>query len=145
MFCPTCGAEYREGYVNCTDCRVALVPELPADWNKADSWSPLPPKKFLLWFVPLSFVFPFVLLIVPTLFGRGNFNLLFWFVDCVCTVSSFGSLWMIYQAIRYEERVKSWILLAFVPFMFIWYRLIRYPVRPKLVRAEEQSGTDSSA
>ncbi len=29
MFCPKCGAEYREGFVKCADCGVALVKEPP--------------------------------------------------------------------------------------------------------------------
>jgi hypothetical protein len=29
MFCPKCGAEYNEGVVECYDCGVPLVPELP--------------------------------------------------------------------------------------------------------------------
>ena len=28
MFCPECRAEYREGFTECADCRVPLVPEL---------------------------------------------------------------------------------------------------------------------
>ena len=29
MFCPKCRAEYREGFTECADCKVLLVPELP--------------------------------------------------------------------------------------------------------------------
>jgi hypothetical protein len=29
MFCPKCGAEYRQGFWTCNDCNVALVHELP--------------------------------------------------------------------------------------------------------------------
>ncbi len=29
MLCPECGAEYREGILECSDCQTALVPELP--------------------------------------------------------------------------------------------------------------------
>ena len=29
MFCPRCRAEYREGFLQCADCRVALDCELP--------------------------------------------------------------------------------------------------------------------
>jgi hypothetical protein len=29
MFCPQCGAEYRQGFERCSDCRVALVRKAP--------------------------------------------------------------------------------------------------------------------
>ena len=29
MLCPTCGSEYRDGFVRCADCDVDLVSELP--------------------------------------------------------------------------------------------------------------------
>ena len=29
MFCPQCKAEYRSGFVKCSDCDIALVDELP--------------------------------------------------------------------------------------------------------------------
>jgi Putative prokaryotic signal transducing protein len=31
MFCPECRAEYEEGYTECSDCRIPLVWELPAE------------------------------------------------------------------------------------------------------------------
>lgn len=31
MYCPECGAEYRAGFFQCSDCDVPLVHELPAD------------------------------------------------------------------------------------------------------------------
>ncbi len=34
MYCPRCGVEYRAGFTECADCRVALVaekPQLPKD------------------------------------------------------------------------------------------------------------------
>lgn len=29
MFCPTCRAEYREGFTRCSDCRIELVERAP--------------------------------------------------------------------------------------------------------------------
>src|SRR5579883_1773544 len=29
MYCPVCGAEYRQGFSMCSDCQVALVPDPP--------------------------------------------------------------------------------------------------------------------
>jgi hypothetical protein len=31
MFCPKCRAEYRPGFTECSDCKVPLVVELPAE------------------------------------------------------------------------------------------------------------------
>ncbi len=31
LFCPQCGAEYREGFLECSDCQVTLVAELPSE------------------------------------------------------------------------------------------------------------------
>lgn len=31
MFCPKCGAEYREGFTECADCRVPLVWDKPPE------------------------------------------------------------------------------------------------------------------
>jgi hypothetical protein len=37
MFCPQCYAEYREGFVECSDCHVPLVSRLPEPAPPADS------------------------------------------------------------------------------------------------------------
>ena len=29
MYCPKCGAEYREGFTDCADCRIPLVAQMP--------------------------------------------------------------------------------------------------------------------
>ncbi len=42
--------------------------------------------------------------------------------------SSLGGFWMMYRAIRYERHPLARILLAFVPYSFLWYYFER--VRP---------------
>ena len=43
--------------------------------------------------------------------------------------SSLGGIWMIYRAVRYERHPLAKILLAFVPYSFLWYYFER--VRPR--------------
>ncbi len=31
MFCPKCRAEYREGFVECSDCQIPLVDQIPQE------------------------------------------------------------------------------------------------------------------
>lgn len=33
-FCPECGSEFREGFTQCKDCGVPLVPDLPPDFQE---------------------------------------------------------------------------------------------------------------
>jgi hypothetical protein len=42
---------------------------------------------------------------------------------------SVGAFWMIYMAIRHERRPLAYILLAFIPYTFLWYYFDR--VRPR--------------
>jgi hypothetical protein len=37
MFCPQCHVEYREGFVECSDCHVPLTDDLPESGTPADS------------------------------------------------------------------------------------------------------------
>lgn len=50
----------------------------------------------------------------------------------VYTISPFGAFWMMYQAIRYERYPGKYVLLAFVPFLFIWYWQGRFRMRQSL-------------
>jgi hypothetical protein len=42
-----------------------------------------------------------------------------------------GAFWMMYMSIRHEKNPLPMILLAFIPFTFLWYYVER--VRPKTV------------
>lgn len=44
---------------------------------------------------------------------------------------SVGAFWMIYVAIRHEKHPLRYILLAFIPYTFLWYYFDR--VRPRRV------------
>src|SRR5579859_749143 len=134
MYCPKCRAEYRAGFDKCSDCGVELVVELPPP-------SPQDPEvrekerpdlartsHFLAWFVPMLVYF--VLLFGVTFRPRLLSNIFFAvFLFSLMFMANIGAYWMIYQAIRYERRVGRYVLLAFVPFMFVWYSLVRVPLR----------------
>jgi hypothetical protein len=36
MFCPKCGAEYRQGFYRCSDCDIPLVDQLPEEGSVTD-------------------------------------------------------------------------------------------------------------
>ena len=42
MFCPQCRVEYREGFVECSDCHIPLVDRLPEPGTPADSLIDVP-------------------------------------------------------------------------------------------------------
>ena len=139
MFCPNCGAEYRPGFISCSDCGIELMPSLPADWAKSrqapqnDRPERARPSQFLAWFLPMaSFYAATVLLMVVPSLAHNSFFLLF--LVLLITVHNFGALWMLYQSIRYEEHVGRYVLLSLIPFMFVWYRLVRYHLRPEIER-----------
>jgi len=68
----------------------------------------------------------FTVWIRPSLFENTYIALL---LMCFMLFGNIGSFWMIYQAVRHEKRVGKYVLLSFVPFMFVWYSLVRVPLR----------------
>lgn len=93
-----------------------------------------PSKEFLLWFIPLACVAGFLPFYLLTRLHLPGFHPLVVLVVLVHTVVPIGAWWLIYQAVRYEIRVGRYVLLAFIPFGFLWYRFVRYPHRPKVIR-----------
>ena len=134
MFCPNCRAEYRPGFARCSDCEVNLVEDLPPqnpqdpELNENERPDLADTPNFLAWFIPMCiyFVFFFGVLIRRSLIE--NTRVLLFFVPLIL-FSAVGSFWMIYQAVHYERRVGKYVLLSFVPFMFVWYSLVRVPLR----------------
>jgi hypothetical protein len=139
MFCPLCKAEYRPGFTRCSDCDAGLVEVLPLQeednsrvrqWDRPDQ---APPAVFLAWFAPMVFFCAFYLLVTirPAVLHNFFFAV---FLFAFVFAQNIGAFWMLYQAIRYEKRVGRYVLLSFVPFMFVWYSLVRYPLRRELPR-----------
>ena len=134
MFCPNCRAEYREGFTRCSDCNVELVNVLPppsanASEPREDERPDLArPAHFLVWFLPMAsfYIVTLLVMVVPSI---AKSFLFLGVVLILITTNNFGLLWMLYQSIRYERRVGKYVLLSFVPFMFIWYSLVRLPLR----------------
>jgi|HubBroStandDraft_6_1064221.scaffolds.fasta_scaffold456456_1 hypothetical protein len=63
-------------------------------------------------------------------------------------VGNLGSYWMLYKAIRYEDKPLLFALLAFVQFAFIWYFVARYRAgrvnrEPIALRIAEQNSEQS--
>lgn len=72
----------------------------------------------------------FWIVVAPGIPGKAVFAVLY---AAVCTVMAVGVFWMIYFAIRNEKCPWPMILLAFVPYAFLWYYFeqVRLGRRPK--------------
>ena len=142
MFCPNCRAEYRPGFIRCSDCGVELVevipPPGPRDSEVRENERPdlARTSHFLAWFVPMLVyvVLCFGVSVRPELIRNIFFVV---FLISLSMLANFGAYWMLYQAVRYERRVGRYVLLAFVPFMFVWYSLVRVPLRKEFQRDSE--------
>jgi hypothetical protein len=58
----------------------------------------------------------------------------------VFAVPPLGTFWMFYVTIRYEKRPLPLILVAFVPYAFLWYYFER--VRPGKLTRPDGTATD---
>lgn len=139
MFCPKCRAEYRSGFTRCSDCQIELVEELPpanlqdpeVDVNSRPDLAPR--RFFLAWFLPMCvyLILFFGTWVRPRLIQNPFLGV---FLICLGFAANIGAFWMMYQAVRYERRVGRYVLLAFIPFMFVWYSLVRVPLHKAFQR-----------
>jgi hypothetical protein len=135
MFCPECRVEYRPGFARCSDCGADLVADLPPP--RIPSVSELTENErpdlastsyFLAWFMPMCIWFVLLFGVWARPFLLGNIRFMLFYVPFLFA-SSFGSFWMVNQALRHEKRAGKYFVLSFVPFLFIWYSIVRVPLR----------------
>ena len=134
MFCPNCRSEYRQGFAQCSDCGVGLVeiltPPNPQDPELSKNERPdlASTHAFLAWFLPMSVyvILNFGVWVRPVLMKNMYFIC---FLVPLILAGNLGTFWMLYQAVRYERRVWRYVLLSMVPFMFVWYSIVRLPLR----------------
>ena len=73
-----------------------------------------------------------------TIPGVPRNPLLMFLVVVVFAVPPLGAFWMLYMSVRHEKHPLPMILLAFIPYTFLWYYFER--VRPgKLLRDSRTS------
>ncbi len=46
-------------------------------------------------------------------------------------IGPFGSAWALYQCIRYEKRPLPYVIIAFLPYGFVWYYFERFSKRDR--------------
>jgi len=127
MFCPRCQSEYREGFTHCADCDVALVHKVSKSKRQAES---TPTRHSVIWIPAMAIFYLLFFHMWFTRYPMENHILAVITIVFLMT-NNIGTLWMIYQSIRYEKNVKRYFLLAFIPVMFLWYYLERYQYRNK--------------
>lgn len=66
--------------------------------------------------------------------GWDTHPLLTALVAAIFGVPAIATYWMIYDAVRYEKRPWPYIVLAFVPYLFIWHYFERVRKRGPLER-----------
>jgi hypothetical protein len=119
MFCPVCRAEYREGFTRCSSCEAELIDALPQVETPASS-APTASTYSLAYVLPVAFCIYFLFFVWTLRNGKPHQSVVIPFVF-LTAVSNFGSLWMIYQSVRHEEKPVRYILWAMVPFSSFWY------------------------
>src|SRR5712664_3029554 len=83
--------------------------------------------KMFLWIFLGLFVTGLAFWIIATP-GVPRNPLLMFLVVVVFAVPPFGAFWMLYMSIRHEKYPLPMMLLAFIPYTFLWYYFER--VRP---------------
>lgn len=108
MFCPNCSAEYRPGFIRCSDCSTELIEAKPSDRQNPNSreneWPGAAGSYFLVWFVPtVCFLTLLSAVWVRPALLKNSFVAVA--LALLTMMENWGGYWMPYQALRYE---KTW-------------------------------------
>jgi hypothetical protein len=106
------------------------VPQLPLPGTKEYVWLDEPVKSYsLIWALGGAYLLLcFLGLSLPGL-SFGVTALLTGLVGLASLVANIGTLWMLYQSIRYEIRPLLFCVLSIIPFSFVWYYYERHTKR----------------
>lgn len=130
LICPEDATRAREIIHQISD---AAVPQTSLTRSTGYVWHDEPVRSYLLAWLPGLIYLAFVVFFSP-LGARSETGFPFTSVAeavfaFVYFVSEVGTLWMAYQAIRYEVRPFRFVLLAFLPLSCFWYYYERYSRR----------------
>lgn len=111
----------------------AATPERSVPRPEEDIWHDEPVRSYLFAWLPAAICIG--VFILADLFSAPWADNLHWTsawelpFPLVSFINYIGFLWMVYQAVRYEIWPLRFVLLAFLPFSFIWYYYERYSRR----------------
>jgi len=84
--------------------------------------------KIFLWVV-LGLLVTGLAFWILTMPGVPHNPVLMFLIIVVFVVPPFGSFWMLYMSVRHERRPLPMVLLAFIPYTFLWYYFERVRLR----------------
>jgi hypothetical protein len=128
LVCPENAASARELMHQIAE---AAVPEEPLPRPANYLWYDEPVRSYAFAWLPAVayfaiLVFVYIFLEAPSESSFHSVSFVDGVVSLVSFASEIGTLWMSYQAIRYEIRPFRFVLLAFLPLSFVWYYYERY-------------------
>jgi hypothetical protein len=130
LICPEDAARVREIV---REIAEAAQSETPAPRSTEYIWYDEPVRSYLFAWLPGVIYAGIVILVYALAAGPGEFLTAHSPLDPVFSLVKFvdeiASLWMIYQAIRYEIHPLRFVLLSGLPLSFIWYYYERYSRR----------------
>lgn len=131
-----CGVEYRPGFRRCSDCHVELVEELPLNRTTPGAEEIYVRAPALAYGLPIAVIVFFVAAIFTGPKSMVRPYVLFT-VLVIILISNCGTIWMLYQLIRFEKKPRRYAPLALIPYSFYWYYYVRIAGRRRSIAAAD--------